>query len=369
MKVGIVIDDSLDASDGVQQYVLLLGGWLEKQGHEVHYLCGQTKRTDMKNVHSLARNVRVRFNKNTLTIPLPASKKIIHKLLLREKFDVLHVQMPHSPFLAARIVALAPRNTAIVGTFHVAPHSRLVASATHALGKVEKKSIKKFNEIMSVSHVAQEFAEKSQRIKSSVVPNAIDTTAWRSKSALTQDIDIVFLGRLVERKGCIYLLEACKQLIKKNPKLKVVIAGDGPDRTKLEKYVDDNKLRKNVTFYGFISEDDKKKLLQASRVAVFPATGGESFGIVLLEAMAARTLVLGGNNAGYKSVLGEIPGSLFDPHDTHELATKLEILISDPKQYAQVYDEQQQLVKQYDISVVGSDILNVYQRALRKAKD
>lgn len=73
MKIGFVLDDGLDSPDGVQQYILTLGTWLEKQGHEVHFLVGQTERTDISNVHVLARNIGVRFNHNRLTIPLPAN--------------------------------------------------------------------------------------------------------------------------------------------------------------------------------------------------------------------------------------------------------------------------------------------------------
>ena len=104
MKIGFVLDDTLDTADGVQQYVLLVGGWLKRQGHDVHYLVGHSTRKDVDNIHSLARNVRVSFNKNRLSVPLPASTRAIKNLLKAEKFDVLHIQMPFSPFLAGKII-------------------------------------------------------------------------------------------------------------------------------------------------------------------------------------------------------------------------------------------------------------------------
>src|SRR3990167_6303303 len=91
LKIGLVVDDTLDKPDGVQQYVLLVGAWLSAQGHEVHYLVGQSSRTDLPNVHSLAKNVPVTFNKNKLTVPLPANKRRIQQLLEQEKFYILHV--------------------------------------------------------------------------------------------------------------------------------------------------------------------------------------------------------------------------------------------------------------------------------------
>ncbi|HTH72515.1 MAG TPA: glycosyltransferase family 4 protein, partial [Candidatus Pristimantibacillus sp.] len=104
LKIGLVLDDSLDKVDGVQQYVLIVGRWLTAQGHDVHYLVGETKRTDLPGMHSLARNVKVRFNKNRMAIPLPANLRAIRALLKREQFDVLHVQVPYSPALAGRII-------------------------------------------------------------------------------------------------------------------------------------------------------------------------------------------------------------------------------------------------------------------------
>jgi len=100
LKIGLLLDDTLDTPDGVQQYVLCLGGWLTNQGHEVHYLVGASKREDIKHLHSIANNIRVRFNKNRLSIPLPTSRSAIRNLLDELQLDVLHVQMPYSPLFA-----------------------------------------------------------------------------------------------------------------------------------------------------------------------------------------------------------------------------------------------------------------------------
>src|SRR5579875_4032120 len=100
MKIGMVLDDTLDTPDGVQQYVLQVGRWLSAQGHDVHYLVGATTRTDIPNIHSLSRNKQVRFNGNRMSMPLPASRKKLKQFLRTEQFDVLHVQVPYSPFMA-----------------------------------------------------------------------------------------------------------------------------------------------------------------------------------------------------------------------------------------------------------------------------
>src|SRR3989344_1271873 len=99
MKIGFVLDDGFDRLDGVQQYMLTYGQWLTKEGHEVHYLVGETTHSIIPNLHSLSRNLKVRFNKNRSSIPLKIYKNAIKKLLSEEKFDVLHIQMPYSPML------------------------------------------------------------------------------------------------------------------------------------------------------------------------------------------------------------------------------------------------------------------------------
>ncbi len=370
MKIAFVIDDTLDSTDGVQQYVLLLGAWLLSQGHDVHYLTGQTERTDIPNIKSLARNVRVRFNKNRLSIPLPSSSRKLRKLLNEEKFDVLHIQMPYSPLLASRIIRNAPHATAIVGTFHIAPHSSLVSAATSWLGRLERKSLKRFDEIISVSTIAQAFALRTFKVRSTVIPNAVDLRLWKPERRVAKKKEIVFLGRLVPRKGCIYFLHACNKLNQRKQlgDMKIIIAGDGPDRAKLEKYVADNHMSKIVKFVGYVSEEHKRRLLQEAYMAVFPSTGGESFGIVLIEAMAAGTLTLAGNNDGYKGVLGSIPDAIINPVDILRFTETVRSFILDKKNYQKVHASQTKLVAQYDIAVVGNAILQVYLKALKHRK-
>src|ERR1700760_451276 len=109
MKIGLVLDDTLDTPDGVQQYVIQVGTWLTAQGHEVHYLVGATERTDIPHIHSLSRNLKVKFNGNRMSMPLPTSKRTLKRFLHEQQFDVLHVQVPYSPFMAGRLLLSAPK--------------------------------------------------------------------------------------------------------------------------------------------------------------------------------------------------------------------------------------------------------------------
>lgn len=363
LKIGFVLDDTLDTPDGVQQYVLTLGKWMSEQGHEVHYLVGESKRNDIENIHSLARNVKVRFNQNRLSIPLPASKKKVAALLEKLDLDVLHVQMPYSPLMAGFVMHAAPAKTKIVGTFHIVPASWLQSAGARSLQLLSRRTLKLFDEVIAVSSAAQTFAKTVFGIESTVLPNVVDTKLF-AHAPLIRDIPtIVFLGRLVERKGCLYLLKAVHQLKEiHSGEFEVVIGGKGPLLGELKEYAHKNGLS-NIRFLGFVDENDKPSLLAGADIAVFPSTGGESFGIVLIEAMAAGArVVMGGDNVGYRTVLGEHPDLLIDPKDTKAFANRLAHFLEFEQARTDAATWARKAVKQYDVAFVGEKIVTIYRK-------
>lgn len=373
LKIGLVLDTSLDQPDGVQQYIISVGEWLRSKGHDVHYVVGETHRTDLKNIHSLAKNINVRFNGNSTTIPLPVSSKKLKAFLDRECFDVLHVQMPHSPFLAQRLVLASGPRTAIIGTFHIAPYNWTVTVGSTMLGWWLKPSIKRFDQIVSVSEAGAKFAKRAFGIESEVLPNVVDYKRFNSaipfKKYQSKRIKILFLGRLVPRKGSETLLQAINSL--KNqiglPKFEVIICGKGPLKAKLEAFVRQNNLERLVNFEGFISEKDKPRYYSSADIAVFPSSGGESFGIVLIEAMASGApAVLAGDNPGYRTVMSQRPDLLFNPKSAPELADLLsqhiryEAIRLDAQKWGVAYS------KTFDINRVGRQLESLYLGVLAK---
>ncbi len=371
LTVGFVLDDRLDKSDGVQQYIISLGDWLSAHGHEVHYLVGESPAYKGEpRVHHLSRTVNVRFNKNRMSIPRPASKKVIKQLLTEHKFDILHVQLPYSPLLAGRVMSLASPETAVVGTFHILPFSATEKSATKILGTFLKKSKKRFDKVFSVSPAAQEFAASHFGLSSEVLPNVVDIKRFRNSASKSKQVQkIVFLGRLVKRKGVLELLQAYSKLLDNKPDFadstELVIGGKGPllkKVTKMKQQIEKSHPKSKINLAGFISEADKPEFLGSADLAVFPATGGESFGIVLIEAMASNSdVVLGGDNPGYSSVLGGNVETLFSPKKTNSFADKLQQFLEDKSLRKAVHDAQQQLVKAYDVNTVGAKLEASYQ--------
>lgn len=365
MKIGFVLDDTLDSSDGVQQYVLTLGTWLAAQQHEVHYLVGETSRTDLANVHSLSRNTRVHFNGNRMSIPLPASGRRIKQLLRELNLDIIHIQMPYSPMMGAKVIRTAPAATARVGTFHILPFGRLQRWGSKLLCLWLRPSLQQLKMVFSVSQPAQQFAQ-SLGISSVVLPNVVDTQRFAGGKQLKRykkQFTVVFLGRLVERKGCKEFLRAVQLLARDAsiPNLKVVICGAGPQLEALQAWVSKNKLESIVEFVGFVSETEKIDYLHSADVAIFPSLGGESFGIVLIEAMAAGAgVVLGGNNAGYSSVLRDSPESIIDPRNTQETAAKIQQVYDDATFAKRLHGQQQKMVIEYDVATVGKKLVSYY---------
>lgn len=373
MKIAFVLDDSLDKTDGVQQYILTLGTWFSSQGHAVHYLVSQTERTDLAHVHSVGRNVAVRFNRNRMSTPLPASKKKLRTLLEAENYDVLHVQMPYSPLLAGRIIKLAPARTAVVGTFHIIPFSGIEKMATKLLRLGVRRSLKRFDAIYSVSPPAQAFAASSFGVNSTILPNVIDIQHFQDGKKLAKyndgKLNVVFLGRLVTRKGCLQFLQAMAYLQERQKlsNVRLLICGKGPLLPKLQDFVKTHGLTEITHFTGFIPEADKPDYLATADIAVFPSTGGESFGIVLIEAMAAgSSVVIAGNNPGYASVMTERADQLVKPNDTAVFANIMKRFLDDSSLREQAAQWQKDHVRQYDVAAVGRKLLASYQTAIAK---
>lgn len=372
LKIGFVLDDGLDSADGVQQYVLTLGRYLLGRGHEVHYIAGETKRSDVKNIHSMSKNLRVRFNANSLSSPLPASSRKISELLNQEKFDILHVQIPYSPLMAAKVVSKAPTTTAVVGTFHILPYGQLQKMAIYLLGFILRLNSRRFDKVFAVSEPAANLSERAFGLPAEILPNVVDIKTMRAKRKKFggKTLEIVFLGRLVKRKGCLNLIKALKIVEEKkliSSSYTVKIGGTGPDKKAMKKLIGSYGLNDRVELNGFIDEKAKPAFLAEADIAVFPSLGGESFGIVLIEAMAAGArAVVGGNNQGYAQVLNDVRECLVDGSDPSKIAHKLAELANDPSLRRKIHDRQQKIVKRYDIETVGPQLEKIYQELVKK---
>jgi phosphatidylinositol alpha-mannosyltransferase len=350
MKIGLLLDDTLDKPDGVQQAVVAIGQELTHRGHEVHYLVAETERTDIQNIHSIARYWTFRFNGNTVRTPLPVRKRNIKRVLAEIHFDALHVQMPYSPFFTARVLKYADKKIVKVGTFHILPYNAFAILGNKMLGLMLARNTRLLHTVFAVSEPARQFMRSSYRLSGEVLANPVNYAFYSSfQRQKMQKLQLVFVGRFDERKGVIQLVKAYSALPPAvRAQTELVMCGKGPLLDQVKQLAIDNGV--SITFPGFVSDEEKAHYLANADIAVFPSTGGESFGIVLTEAMSAGSgVTIGGNNPGYASVLAQWPDTLFDPNDIKVFATLLEKFITQAAFRKTIGKNQQAEVKKYDI--------------------
>jgi phosphatidylinositol alpha-mannosyltransferase len=370
-----VLETSLDLEDGVQQYDMTMGEWLRSQGQDVHYLVGQTEERQLPNIHSLSRNIVATFNGNRINLPLLASRQRIRALVRQEKFDVLYVQAPYHPLMGQRVLLAADHSTLVVGSFNILPYSPLVRLANKALGVLLRPSLRKIDKMLAVSPAAARFEEKVFGLKAEVSPNVFRYDMFKQAQPFERYqgdvVTILFLGRLVPRKGCKLLLEAAAMLRVRHglPEFRIVVCGKGPLEADLRRFTQDRGLSDIVEFTGFVSDEDKPRYYASADIAVFPSSGGESFGIVLLEAMASgNAVVLAGDNPGYRSVMEPRPELLFDPRNAAGLADKLVGLLENESKRQTFAAWGSDYTRQFDVSVVGQQLLDIFNRLSESKK-
>lgn len=374
LRIGYVFDDGLDRADGVQQQIKLIGSWMTARGHTVRYLVGETKTlTDINGapVFSLARSVGISANQNRLTVPLPVKTSTITSILDQERFDVLHIMLPYSPFLGQKVATQASqRHIPMIGTFHTYPATTFQRFGSKIYGWLISPKLNQFYAITSVSEPTQQYVQEMFNVKSSVIPNGISRQIYLSASAnqhiRKKKFTVVFINRLVKRKGAHYLVLAANYLNKKSQlnNIMIYICGKGPQASDLQRMITDNNLQHNVRLVGFISEQEKATYLASADVAVCPATVGEAFGIVLLEAMSiGKTVVLGGDNPGYRSVLKGHKDLIIDPTNPQSFGDAIMRAVSDPSFRAGALTWQNEQINLYDVDRVAPRILALYYAA------
>lgn len=310
----------------------------------------------------------------TVQISASVNESEIEELLERENFDVLHFHEPWIPMLSQQILK---RSTAInVATFHAKlPESVMSRTMARVVTPYTKGILKYIDEFTAVSGAAAEYLQSLSDEPITFIPNGIDLSHYRPADPKTSAAKssngtktIFYVGRLERRKGVKYLLKAFAKLSKLHPEVRLVIGGNGPNLAKYEQYVEDANIQ-GVTFKGFISEEDKLYYLQTADLFCAPAIFGESFGIVLLEAMACGLVTVAGDNSGYKSVMQELGTvSIVDPHLTDEFCRRLELLLYEEDLRKLWQKWALKYVKQFDYDNVVCQYEAVYKKAL-KARD
>lgn len=359
----------------MQEHVLAQAAELTKRGHDVRIITPKPRnhhQNPPKNMLFVgdSTNVKTPISTNA-EVAANFTRNAIEELLETEQFDLIHVHEPEVPMLGSQIISKA--TCPVIATFHAMMPPTTVARTIGAIRSPLARPIyNRLSAITAVSNVAAEFVSEHTDHHISIIPNGIDLSKYKFQNSVevSKVPQILYVGRLEKRKGVRYLLQAYKKLCEVQPKLKckLVIVGDGPQRRTLETYVQEHDLPR-VSFLGYVSEARKLKLLGEADLFCSPAIYGESFGIVLLEAMARGTVAVAGNNPGYEAVMeGTGRLSIVNPKDTDEFARRLELFLTNESLRKMWLQWAKEYVKQYDYNNVIDQYEALYKNVLKKAK-
>jgi phosphatidyl-myo-inositol alpha-mannosyltransferase len=359
MKIALVSPYTWTTPGGVNSHIASLAAQLRARGHETRILAPADGPVE-PGVVPLGGTIGVPFNGAIARLAFgPRVVGRVRVALRRADPDLLHV---HEPFtLSTSMLASMSASVPIVATFHAAVDSRIYRASRPLLSPLWRK----FKVKIAVSEAARATVEHIFGSGVRIIPNGVDTRLFKDTGpAPPRSKDVLFFGRLEERKGAHVLIEALPALFTKVPGARVTIAGDGPERKKLEAAVPEH-LRTAVSFTGHFDDTSRLALLASANVVALPALGGESFGITLLEAMAAGRAVIATSIPGYAAVARDgIDGILVPPGDAAKLAEALIALLRDRPRALKMGKAARQRAQVFDWPAIGAQIEEVYREAL-----
>ncbi len=328
MKIGLICPYNIYKGGGVQEVVFALQAELSRRGHDALIVTPQPREVPEHvepyvRLLGRARDIKSPFQNTTAQISVSVDTKQLVQLLDTEQFDVLHFHEPWVPFLSWQM--LQRSQTKNVATFHAKlPDTVMSRTIERVITPYTKAVLKYPNLLTAVSEAGAEYARSLTNQEITIIPNGIDLTKYKVGKPAAEKY-VLYIGRLEGRKGLKYLIKAMALQQRGSQPLKLIIAGDGPDRQRLTNYAKDQGV--NVEFRGRVSDAEKLQLLRSATVFCSPAIYGESFGIVLLEAMACGVPVVAGDNPGYSAVLdGTGQLSLVNPKETADFVRTLELM-------------------------------------------
>ena len=363
LRIGIVCPYSWDVPGGVQNHIRDLAEFLLNNGHHVEVLAPATESDDLPEyVVTAGRAVSIPYNGAVARVLFGVgANSRVRSWINDGDFDLLHLHEPAIPSLS--LLACWAGEGAMVGTFHAAAKYQ---KAIVAIGPILEPVIEKLSARIAVSESARLTLTAHLETDAIVIPNGIYADNYRDGSSRSEwtGNTIGFLGRFEEdRKGLPVLLDALPIISRFIPDIRVLIAGPGDSEEVLEKV--DQQLRNRVEFLGKISESDKTDFLASVSLYIAPNTGGESFGIILAEAMAGGAAVVASDIPAFADVLGNGEfGALFESENSESLAKVIIDLLRDDSKRKGLAAAGAVHAQRFDWSQVGEEIFEVYELAM-----
>ncbi len=361
LNVGIVCPYAWDSPGGVQFHIRDLRDALVRLGHSVSVLAPAEDDSTLPDyVTSTGKPVAVKYNGSVARLNVGVrSTRRLRDWIRDGDFDVMHVHEPISPGISA--VAIWAAQGPIVATWHSSMEKSRALSASFYIAQTV---MEKTRGRIAVSELARRTLVEHLGGDAVLIPNGVECSNFAAGSPFPgwpgSGGALYFLGRLDEpRKGLSILLEAMPTIAGANPDVRLLLAGPG-DEAEIRDSVPGD-VAERLTFLGLVSEEDKVNAFHSADIYVAPNTGGESFGIVLLESMASGTAVVASDLEAFRRVLDDgRAGANFRNHDSADLARVVNELLADPKLRQELVTVGRDRALLYDWSRVAREIVDVY---------
>ncbi len=362
-RIGIVCPYGWDTPGGVQAHIADLATYLISQGHYVSVLAPTSDEENLPDyVVSAGKPISIPYNGAVARILFgPIAFARVRQWIAQGDFDLLHLHEPAIPSIS--LLACFAAEGPMVGTFHASAKRQ---KAIFAIGPILEPVIEKLTARIAVSEAARSTLTEHLETDAIVVPNGIYArrlaegklrSEWSGNS-------IGFIGRFQEpRKGLSILVEALPSIIQSIPDIRVIVAGPGDSAEFLESVP--SHLHNRFSFLGRISEEEKADFLHSIGVYVAPNTGGESFGIILAEALAAGAAVVASDIPAFEALLGEGKyGSLFASENPRALSKAIVDLLKDGAKRDRLKLDGKEYAQGFDWDAVAERIYDVYEMAM-----
>ncbi|HEU5472873.1 MAG TPA: glycosyltransferase family 4 protein [Actinophytocola sp.] len=365
MKIGIVCPYSFEVPGGVQAHVVDLAKALGALGHQVEVLGPAGEETPLPDfVRPTGRSVRIPYNGSVARLSFgPVSYTRVRRWLREHEFDVLHLHEPVAPSLSMQALMLA--DGPVVATFHT---STARSRTLSALQGVLRPRLEKITARIAVSELARRVQVEHLGGNAVEIPNGVDVGFFAGAEPLPgyphPGGTVGFVGRFGEpRKGMTVLIEAMRRLESELPDVRLLVVGRG-DEDELRRMAGPG-LADRLVLLGQVDDETKARALRGIEVYCAPNTGGESFGIILTEAMSAGAAVVASDLPAFRRVLDDGRAGVLTPvGDPDALAVELRGLLTDPGRRATLTASARRRVAAYDWSVVAGQVLRVYEQAI-----
>ncbi|MBA7621097.1 Phosphatidyl-myo-inositol mannosyltransferase [subsurface metagenome] len=374
MKIALVSPYDFAYPGGVTNHISSLERYLTRMGHEVKVIAPASKAVSVFGDRFIPvgrpRAIPTSGSIARVTISIRLSPTI-KAVLAEENFDIIHLHEPLMPMLCTTVLRKA--QTKMVGTFHAFAGKPGYDFAKPLTIRFLRKWFRKLDGKIAVSEPAMEFANKHLPGHYDIIPNGIDLEHFSPDVPPIDEfcdgkLNILFVGRLEKRKGANYLLKAYQRVKEEIPDSRLLIVGPGTRlRHKYERRVRRSGL-KDVVFVGHVSYDELPRYYKTADIFCAPATGSESFGIILLEAMATGKPIVASNIDGYARLVTDgAEGLLVPPRDEKTLAEALISLMSDESLRQRMGARGIIKAKEYDWKHLAQRILDYYISVLNKS--